>query len=231
MKLVYVIILCFIMGSCHTASVLQTAKPVEKGKTEVSLAGTAFFGSDVMPGFDLMVRRGLGPRSDFGFAYCGSLYGHFRFDFKYVIAKTASDNLFLSSGVGLDLYLLDDWGSDIGMYSGLTLPVYFSFNHNNKVVPYFAQTFTMGLNDFKVMRHYNKSEIPEGESWEHNMFYTGGAGLRFQTEKRVDFVFEFSYKYVFTNRFYNYSNSSTVKYYDEDFLPQLSFGIVIKPKK
>ena len=214
-----------LLASCHTSSVLQTAKTLNKGEAEFTASAAVYAASDVLPGFNLMYRRGINEKMDFGIAYAGTLYGHIRSDLKINLWKNANENIFLSSGVGLDFHLLNDWGSDIPPNFGITVPLYFSFNHNNNVVPYFCQSFTFSFHDVAIIPKFGQSNLTESMSLGHYMFQRGGFGIRFGRGKRVRWMVEVSHNIIYEHRL-SVFNNHTDRSFNVDFLPELNAGLV-----
>ncbi len=224
-----VLFLLTLLESCHSSAILQTAKPVSKGSTEVSVAASGYSVSDIIPGVNAMVRTGINERSDIGFAYSGTLYFQIRSDYKHVLWSHPQQSAFFSSGVGLDVLLLNDWGSDINSNIGLIAPLYFSFNHDGRVTPYFAQSFTMGLFGLRTLADYRSSGPFHSSYREHVMFYSGGAGIRFGQRKRIRWMVELSYKVWGTHRLY-VGDEDIFRHYDRDGQVELSVGAIIKSK-
>jgi hypothetical protein len=238
MKFYYFLFACFILQGCFSSSMMQTAKPLEKGKTQVSVgvSGYAIGYNDYGIAPDFMYRKGINGKSDFGIGYSMGLLGHFRADYKQQLYVSPTKNKYLSSGVGIDVYYPSDFGGDQPVL-GITAPLYFSINHNKNIVPYFAQRFTLGLNGLGIIRYFpNETPIENQEIYKtHNMFYTGSIGIR-SGQKRVKYFLELSYsasfEHYFSNYYYSYMDTWEMKKGGRDHLNfQLTLGMMIGNKE
>lgn len=238
-KFTVLLFLPIVLASCFSSSIMQTAKPVEKGQIETT-AGLSAYGSSGgggIPSADVMVRYGIGQKSDIGASYSLGLFGHFRLDYKHNLYESPTKNTYLSSGFGVDAMLYEaTWSEPQDV--GLTLPLYFSFNHNKKVIPYLAQRATLGLNDIGVLVQYDKNPGLTDYDYDHNWYYSGGFGIKWG-EKRVKWYAELSYSIRFNREYQNsvytddFGETQTFfrKNTDPQEVFQLSVGMVISQKK
>lgn len=92
--------------SCISTSILQTAKTLDKGETQI-VGGASQYNFEGEFGLapDLMIRKGINEKSDFGFGYSAGIMGHLRADYKYEILETKNKSNHISTGIGGDLYL------------------------------------------------------------------------------------------------------------------------------
>ena len=212
---------------------MQTAKTLDDGESQWSLGVSAYsMEGDIGIAPDLMFRKGISDRSDFGIGYSMGLWGHARIDWKRVLKTNESETYYFSSGLGGDLYLPDDFGGD-GPFIGVTLPFYYSFNHDGKLIPYFGQRFCLGLIDIGIVRHYgNDSPDPEEYRFNHYMYYSGAAGIRFG-DKSVKWFLEASYNFSI-NHSYRHIESEEW-WFDKgshvDFNAQLTLGMMLGKKQ
>jgi hypothetical protein len=214
------IVLLFLLGSCFTSSLLQTAKPLDKGTVEFTGGAAGYFGfSQTLPGLNAMVRVGTGKRSDLGFGYATGLFGHARLDYKYNFYRSPDENRFFSSGVGIDWITADE----DELLPAVNIPFYFSINHQGKVVPYFGQRFTLGLNDVDV--RFGGSA--EGM---HRAYYSGGAGIRYGRNRVKGFI-ELTYAVELSrDRHFGYNAQQEQYLQDnryEEPVAQLNIGVTI----
>lgn len=170
-----------LLTSCFTSSILQTAKPLDKGTCEFSGGILGFSRGETLPGLNTMLRVGIGRRSDIGLGYSLGI-GHLRLDYKYNFYRSANEKNFLSTGLGFEYFFTE---ADYKPIPAISLPLYFSMNHTGKIIPYFAQRFTFGLADMNVAF----GNHGEGH---HTLFYTGGAGIRYGKNRLKGYV-EVSY--------------------------------------
>lgn len=218
---------------------MQTAKPVDKGGIEVTTGLSAYgsSGGGGIPSVDVMVRYGVGEKADIGASYALGLFGHFRLDYKHVLYTSPNKNTYLSTGFGVDGILYEaTWSEPKDV--GLTVPLYFSFNHNKKVIPYFAQKATLGLNDIEVLGQYGKPAGLMNYDYDHNWYYSGGFGFKWG-EKRLKWYSELSYSVRFNREYHNdvFTDDMGVMevYFRKSTDPratfQLSLGMIISQKK
>ena len=237
MKWAYIIPISILLQSCYSSSVMQTAKPLEKGESDFSIGADGYASSgDMFPGLELMYRRGINGKSDFGARYTFGLWGHGRIDYKYNFFRSANERLFLSSGIGFDAYVPDSFGGQ-NWFVGPYVPLYFSFNHGNPVVPYFSQGFSFGLNDLRGLAPNQVPITSNYQGFEHTMFYNGGFGIRFG-QRRVKYFVELSYGVRLENQVREQQNGpegaeywTIVHSQDTDLVFQLSTGITIGNKR
>ena len=237
-KFIYVLALPLLLGSCFSSSIMQTAKPVDRGEIEVTTGLSAYgsTGGGGIPSADVMVRYGVGENSDLGAYYALGLFGHFRLDYKHVLYKSPTENTYLSSGFGIDGLLYEaTWSEPQDL--GLSVPVYFSFNHTKKVIPYFMQKATLGLNDINVLSQYNRAPGLTNYDYDHNWYYSGGFGFKWG-EKRVKWYGELSYSIRFNREYQNvvYTDDTGLNVYfrkstDPQPTFQLSLGMMIGQRK
>jgi hypothetical protein len=218
---------------------MQTAKSLDKGERDISvgIGGYAAFGD---PGIapDFMLRQGISDKSDFGVGYTLGLNGHVRLDWKREIWSNPTGKMYLSSGAALDLFSPNDFSGD-PFFIGIAVPLYYSFNHGKKVVPYFGQKFSFGLRDVGVFKFYKNDTPPlERVNFYHQMFYTGAAGVRFG-EKRIKWFLEASY-IIDINRSFSQFTAPDVngveewlvnKRFDSNLAYQFTIGMTIARKK
>lgn len=224
-----------ILGSCFSSAIMQTAKPTPVGTLERS-AGISGYADlddgDLYLGVDGMLRTGIYEKADIGLAYSFGTIGHLKLDFKHQLYASPDNNWYLSSGIGVDgiwwEQILGPTNKDIG----LTLPLYFSFNHNKNVTPYFAQRATMGLSDFSTLSQYQEAPGLQPYNLNHDWYYTGGGGIRWG-EKKVRWFAELSYTFRFNRVYVNdlYTNSQggqevfTFKELNRSGTAQLTVGV------
>ena len=198
-----VLLLPLVLASCFSSSIMQTAKPTPVGTLERSVGISGYVdGDDVYPGIDGMLRTGLYEKADIGLAYSLGTIGHLKLDFKHLVYSSPDQNMFLSTGIGVDGIWSEEILGPTNKDIGLTLPLYFSFNHNQKITPYFAQRATLGLTDLNVLSQYSKSAGFQGFNLNHDWYYTGGGGIRWG-EKSVRWFAELSYTFQFNRSYIN----------------------------
>ena len=153
-----IFLLPLFLASCFSSSIMQTAKPTPVGTLERS-AGISVYADrgDIYPAVDGMLRTGISKRADIGLAYSLGTLGHLKLDFKHQLYASPDQQLFLSSGIGVDGIWSEEILGPTNKDIGITLPLYFSFNHNEKVTPYFAQRATLGLTDVSALSQYGKN--------------------------------------------------------------------------
>ncbi len=240
MKLLLFSGLLILLSGCYTSSMMQTAKTLDKGEREFTVGGGPYFSSfDLLGCPDLMWRRGISDKSDVGFGYSPQLNGHFRADWKRELWNSPNERQFLSSGAMLELFVPNDFAGD-PFYMGACLPVYYSFNHHKKWVPYFGQRFSVGLGGLSIIKYAGVNEpLQENVRVEHSMYYSGAAGVRFG-QNRFKWFLEASYSLKMQHSFRNYLYSDDMieewrlrRGYDGDGNFQLTLGMTIerKPKK
>jgi hypothetical protein len=197
------LILPLIFGSCFSSAIMQTAKPTPVGTLEGS-GGVSGYANDggIYPGFDGMLRTGIYEKADIGLAYSLGILGHLKLDFKHQLYASADRNSFLSSGIGVDGIWSQEILGPTNQDIGLTLPLYFSFNHNENITPYFAQKATLGLSDVSALSQYKKTAGLQQFSLNHDWYYSGGAGIRWG-DNRVRWFAELSYVFQFNRRYFN----------------------------
>ncbi|MFK7783713.1 MAG: hypothetical protein AB8B56_01285 [Crocinitomicaceae bacterium] len=182
---------------------MQTAKPTPVGTLERSggISGYVDHGN-VYPSFDGMLRTGIYEKADIGLAYSLGTLGHLKLDFKHQLYASPDRNWFLSAGIGVDGIWSEEILGPTNQDIGLTLPLYFSFNHNGSVTPYFAQRATLGLTDVGTLSQYGKAPELEVFDLNHDWYYSGGAGIRWG-EKNVRWFAELSYVFQFNRVYFN----------------------------
>ena len=228
----YPILLLFLTG-CYSSGVMQTAKPLNKGKISYT-GGISGYNMDdeIYAGPEFMIRKGINSKSDFGFGYALGLYGHAYADYKYVLVESAAKKNYLSSGIGLDAFIPSDF-QDFPWMIGMKLPFYASFNHNKNTIPYFAQSFTLGLNDIAILSHLSDNKANSSTIYyDHSIYYSGGAGVQF-VKKNINYFIEGSYSILMNNIYRNFYDNNLNDWYLEKrfyrvFNYQLMFGIVFK---
>ena len=237
-RIVGCLLLFLSLSGCYTASMMQTAKTLDKGERELTIgAGPYTSSGDFLVCPDFMLRWGYSDKSDFGLMYSLQLNGHFRGDWKREIWSNANQTSFLSTGAMAELFLPNDFAGD-PTYFGLGLPVYYSFNHDKKWVPYFGQRFSLGLGGLSIVRYAGVNEpIEENVNIYHDMYYSGAVGVRFGKRRLKGFL-EASYSVKMGNRFYNYwySNDNIQEWrlsrgYDGDVNLQLTLGLALGRKQ
>ncbi len=203
-----ILFLAAIVSSCFSSSIMQTAKPTPKGALERSFGVSGFAETgfddqvDFYPTIEGMLRTGITEKSDIGLAYSLGTLGHLKFDFKHLLYASPDHNLCLSTGIGVDGIWAEEILGPINKDVGVTLPLYFSFNHNQKITPYFAQRATLGLTDVSALSQYGKVPGTQAFYLDHDWYYHGGGGIRWG-EKNVRWFAELSYKFQFNRRFTN----------------------------
>jgi hypothetical protein len=203
-----ILFLAALFSSCFSSSIMQTAKPTAKGTLERSVAISTYAETgyddklDLYPTIEGMLRTGITEKSDLGLAYSLGTLGHLKFDFKHVIYASPDNNLFLSTGIGVDGIWSEEILGPVNKDIGLTLPLYFSFNHNQKITPYFAQRATLGLTDVSALSQYGKVPGTQAFDLDHDWYYHGGGGIRWG-ENNIRWFAELSYNFQFNRRYDN----------------------------
>ncbi len=218
-KILPFFVLPLFLASCFSSAIMQTAKPTPKGTLERSVGLSGYVDDGyVYPAINGMLRTGLSSKSDIGLAYSLGTLGHFRLDFKHLVYASPDENMFFSTGIGVDGIWSEEVYGPINKDVGFTLPVYFSFNHNEKVTPYFAQRVTLGLTDLGVLSQYKKQPGIDQFDYKHDWYYTGGGGIRWG-KKKVRWFAELSYTFQFNRRylniFYTGDQGQPVVYFDK----------------
>lgn len=239
MKGAWLFFLLVLLSGCYSSSMMQTAKTLDKGESEVSLGVSGYLQPDaggVAP--DLMWRQGISDKSDMGVGYSVGFYGHARVDWKREIWSNPTNTTFLSTGLGFDGYFPNDFSGE-PFYYGVNIPLYFSFNHGKEFVPYFGQKFSFGFRDLKVFQYYNNDDLPQQNLYYyHQMFYSGGAGVRYG-KRRFKWFAELSYLvsiYRYVTQ-YSYTGENDVelwranKSFGSGMGVQLTLGVSIDRKK
>jgi hypothetical protein len=239
-KFLVLLILTALLSGCYSSSMMQSAKTLDKGEREVTASGSGYLG--YINGFttEWMWRQGIGDKSDFGAFYSLGFYGHARLDWKRELWSSASESMYLSSGALFDVFLPNDFSGD-PFYFGLGLPLYYSFNHDKGIVPYVGQRLSFGLLDAGIFNHYNNDNPETGLRFNHQMYYSGAAGVRFE-KLRIPWFVEFSYNIrisrVYSSYYsYDYNDPNDIgewrliKRYNEDPTVQLSVGIMVPVNK
>lgn len=178
-------------------------------------------------GGDLNIRYGIGGNSDIGLSANFLVPGHIRFDYKRQLLTNSNNSLYLSSGLALEGYIPSEYRS---MTPSFSVPLYFSFNHNKNVIPYFAQRYTMSFEGLNAFR-YSDSQLPVFEeiNTRNTILYSGGLGLAFGKEYDKWFL-ELSYFSLYSFFLKNYYSSVLSEWiYDkgqrhDNFGIQVSFG-------
>lgn len=236
--LLLIVLAAFGLQGCFNSSMMTTAKTLDKGEQEVTLGASVYSANNQFAGVapEIMYRRGINDKLDFGLCYSLGLYGHFRADMKYELLNWNNGNSFLSSGFGFDAYIPDEFGNDSQLF-GSTIPLYLSFNHDKNVTPYFGQRFTFGWNGLNTYKYLGSNEpITEFTVSNHSVFYTGAVGLQFG-EKRKAFHIEFSYSYVGNNYFGAWEDFNapgeyvTISEFDRDWRGQITLAYVFGNRK
>ncbi len=198
-------VLPLILASCFSSAIMQTAKPTPKGTLERSLGLSGYVDDGyVYPAIDGMLRTGLSEKSDIGLAYSLGTLGHLKLDLKHLIYTSPDQKMFFSAGIGVDGIWSEEVLGPINKDIGLTLPLYFSFNHKGKITPYFAQRLTLGLTDLNTLGQYNEDPLFDSYNLSHDWYYTGGGGIRWG-EKDVKWFAELSYTFKFNRTYINNS--------------------------
>lgn len=220
--------LLLLFSGCISPRIMETAKPLEK--REVSAAvGVSGYANDeiVFGGMELNVRYGIGHNSDVGLSTNLPVPGHLRLDYKKQLLTTRSNSLYLSSGLSVEGFIPDEYSS---MISAFSIPLFFSFNHNNKVVPYLAQRYTMSFSGWNSYRyHEDKLPLHEKANFKNTILYSGGLGFAFGEKHNMWFIeFTFFSNHTFFLKNY-YSETSNEWVYDkgqhhENTGIQISFG-------
>ncbi|MCR9173238.1 MAG: hypothetical protein NXI10_12125 [bacterium] len=237
MKLLLTSCLALLLSGCYTSSMMQTAKTLDKGEREFTVgAGPYTSSGDILASPDFMLRWGISDKSDFGIGYSLQLNGHIRADWKRELWSSADQRQFLSSGVMADVFIPNDFAGD-PVYIGICAPLYYSFNHHKKRVPYFGQRISLGLRDLSIIRYAGVNEpITERVSLYHQMYYSGAAGIRFG-QNRFKWFIEASYSLKMEHIFRNYFNTDASvddwqlsRGYDRDVNAQITLGMTIGRK-
>lgn len=225
MKSTYLFCLVFLLQGCYSASMMQTAKPLEKGQHELStgLVGYSLENSidedysmknSPIVGVDIMYRSGLTKNTDLGVSFAPSAtVGHLRADLKYNFYQSSNESVFVSSLFSIEANNLRYIGSggqdDFFIANGLGLVA--SFNHQKYFYPFLYQKFTLGLTDIGVFSRYNINTPPtDFVNYLHHMHYIGGAGFRYQFKHRprMQLISDISYHASRKTRYYNYEGFS-----------------------
>lgn len=172
------LVLLVFSSSGVSPAMLQTAKPVGKGRVETSISGAGFINEDIILGnAEVGVRIGINDKSDFGASIGMPSAGNIKVDYKRVLLSNSKKTTFLSTGIQLDGYLPDQHSS---YQIGVTLPLYFSFNHGGNFIPYISQKFTNSIFGLDILKSYwTESPLNEKVYVKNNYFYAGGLGFRF----------------------------------------------------
>lgn len=192
---------------CFSSSMMSTAKTLDKSEHQLSVgvSGYAVEFSQLGIAPDLLYRRGINEKLDFGIGYAMGLAGHIRGDIKYELLTWNNNNSFLSTGIGLDVYLPDDFGGQ--KMVGSTIPLYLSFNHDKSVVPYIGQRLTFGWNGLNTYKYLSREEpVKESVYISNDIYYSGAFGLRFGENKKKFFI-ELSYSYWHSTKFNAWQNT------------------------
>ena len=233
LRFVPFLFLPLILGSCFSSAIMQTAKPTPVGTLERSIGFSGYADDgNVYAGVDGMLRTGIYKRGDIGLAYSLGTLGHLKLDFKHQLYTSPDHNWYLSSGIGVDGIWSEQILGPVNKDIGLTLPLYFSFNHNEKITPYFAQRATLGLTDLKTLSQYQKAPGLQQYDLNHDWYYTGGGGIRWG-EKKVRWFAELSYTFQFNRVYINdlFTNSQgfpdafSHKELNRSGTAQLTFGV------
>ena len=189
----------FSFGSCVSPSILQTAKPVEKGFVETSISLSGFANTEIISGaFEANVRTGINDVSDFGFSF-GLPIGHYKLDYKHLLYKNSLENFYLSSGIGVEAFMPSESDSYV---PGITIPLFLSFNDNGKVTPYLVQRFTFSPIGLKAHKYLMQEAPVEQEVLlKNHIINSGGIGLRFTNNNDRRWFIEFSY-FLLSEYFY-----------------------------
>lgn len=207
-QFIFILFLPLFLSSCFSSSIMQTAKPTPKGTLErsIGISGYAETGFDnkldLYPSIDGMLRTGITEKSDIGLAYSLGTLGHLKLDFKHLLYASPDSNLFLSTGIGVDGIWSEEILGPVNKDVGVTLPLYFSFNHNERITPYFAQRATLGLTDVSALSQYGKVPGTQAFYLDHDWYYHGGGGIRWG-ENNIRWFAELSYKFQFNRRYTN----------------------------
>lgn len=198
------------LGSCISSSILQTAKPLQKGEVETAISLSGFANSEIVGGVmsESQVRVGLNDVSDIGFSFALPTIGHYKIDYKRLLYKNTNETFYLSSGVGIEAFLPSESDPFI---PGITIPLYISFNDKGKITPYLAQRFTFSPIGLKTHRYLSlENPVEKNVFIKNHMITSGGIGLRFTNyEKNRRWFIEFSY-YLHSEYFYRSDfNSNT----------------------
>lgn len=203
MRLIILFSLSLLFSGCFSSAIMQTAKTTPVGTLERSLGLSAYADEgDLYAGVDGMLRTGISDRADIGLAYSLGTLGHLKLDFKHQIFASKDQNVFLSSGLGVDALWSEQFLGPINKDVGVTLPVYFSWNHTKRFTPYFAQRATLGLTDMSALTQYSKAPGTEAFFLNHDWYYSGGLGIRWG-ENKIRWFAELSYVFQFERRYTN----------------------------
>ena len=230
-KVIYFLPIIIILHSCFSTSMMQTAKTLDEGESQIAVGLSGYYFEDefgLAP--EVNYRQGINSKSDFGLGYSVGLNGHIKADYKRLLFNSTENNLYFSSGIGFDLFMPD---GDFLFAS--TIPLYLSLHKNPKFVPYFAQRFTLSFTDLSAFKYKDITNPGKDVYYDHYMFYSGAAGLQFG-ENRIKWFMEASYSVTFNNTYGSYSDvdlETGLPYYriEDTFYAwgnfQVSFGIII----
>lgn len=183
---------------------LQTAKPIGKGRVYTTISGAGFINDDIILGnAEVGVRIGINEKSDFGASISMPSFYNIKTDYKRVLLSNRKKTLFLSTGLQLEGYVPEE---STGFQIGFTIPLYFSFNHDGNFIPYIGQKFTNSIFGLNVHKYYWQEDPINKKVYEsNNYFYAGGIGFRFG-KKPGKWFLEFSY-FMAYDRFFRSSYS------------------------
>ena len=227
--------LFLILNSCISPRIMETAKPVSKGDAMIATGLSGYANTEIIfGGIEINTRFGISDNSDVGFSFNLPVPGHMKIDYKKQLVPSPREKTYLSSGFSLEGLVPSENSSMVPAFS---VPLFFSFNHQKSVTPYFAQRFTMSFTGWNALR-YSNNQLPLEKTLrtENTMLYSGGLGLAVGRGLNKWFI-EFTYfsRYSFFLR--NYYSSQTEKWIynkgqnHEDVGFQVSIGRSIYAKK
>lgn len=202
--ILYLLVLGYLLTGCYSASIMQTAKTVEKGKVNfsgaVSLYGPLHDDPPLTGGANVALRYGIANRTDIGLSYASGLWGHARLDMKQNLWKSSNSNSYFSTGFAFDMTNVGDNGFTNGL--AISVPLFFSINHNKPVTIYSEQRFALGMGGISLLRdydYYKNDYVCSGDhlSLENWNFYTGGIGLKWGKKEKLKWCAELSYVLYF----------------------------------
>ena len=221
------------LQGCFSTSMMTTAKTLDKSEQQLSVGVSGYLVDGSAGGIapDIMYRRGISDKFDFGLGYSMGLYGHIRADLKYELLSWNNNNAFLSTGLGADFYLPDDFGDE--QLLGTTIPLYLSINHNKNIVPYFGQRFTFGWNGLKAITYTNSTEtIMKNTSLYHSMNYSGAMGFRFGKKQFIELSYSLRKDHYFGSwlKYPDYTEWANTSTNNNSFTIQITYGFIFGPK-
>lgn len=174
------IVLVLSIQGCYYGGFLQDAKPIEKGKKEITAGITGYYqGDDIAPpGANFVFRQGVGNRTDWGINIGQSLLFSAKVDVKYLITSPKRTNYYWSVIGGLEAIVLSDFGNDRQNGVSPIIGTMFSWGHHKKAGFYLGQRLNFGLSGLAIITG-NTPEPDHHVNLQHQMFISGCIGIFF----------------------------------------------------